>query len=205
MTFFTGKSKDTQPSKFRITGRIRDQNRIGVKGFTVQAFDKDLGIYLHPDDRLGKDHTDEDGYFEIQFDSSTFKDWFEDYPNVYLVIRDEEGKSVITTEAKKNSTGRVDFQVELGVTDVSPLEPDIYSGNFDRMRTAFQNLGDSVDLSNNDIQITSNFVLGAIGSWTLYRDELARSGGYDGIQVPKIPRKEKHDHVTRWDEEVLPV
>ena len=43
------------------------------------------------------------------------------------------------------------------------------------------------------------------GCWTIYRDELVRLYGYDGIQIPKYPRKEGRDHITRGDKAVLPV
>ncbi|HMK83678.1 MAG TPA: hypothetical protein VK503_08170, partial [Candidatus Bathyarchaeia archaeon] len=65
---------------YRLTGRIRDERSLAVEGFVVQAFDKDLGIYLHPDDRLGKDKTGKDGGFQIDFTKATFKDWFEQDP-----------------------------------------------------------------------------------------------------------------------------
>ena len=73
---------------YRVTGRIRDERSHEVEDLVVQAFDKDLGIYLHPDDRLGKDETKKDGSFQISFTKAAFKDWFEQDPNVYLQIRD---------------------------------------------------------------------------------------------------------------------
>ena len=78
---------------YRITGRLRDESNAATEGYMVQAFDKDPGIYLHPDDRLGKAQTEQDGSFQIDFTDAAFKDWFENDPNVYLQVRDEpEGR-----------------------------------------------------------------------------------------------------------------
>ncbi len=48
-------------------------------------------------------------------------------------------------------------------------------------------------------------IAGSWTSWTIYRDELMRLYGYDGIQIPKYLRKEGRDYITRWDKAVLPV
>ena len=189
---------------YRITGRLRDERSQTVDGYTVQAFDKDLGVYGHPDDRLGKDKTKEDGDFSIEFTEATFKDWFEDSPKIYLQIRDTEGRVVISTAGKDNTSGAVDFQVKLGKSQPNPLEPDLYANGLERMRTGLQNVGDAVDLSRADVKDLFQLFLGVIGAWTSFRDEIVRICGYDSIQVPKQPRKEEHYHVTRWDEAVLP-
>jgi len=192
-------------TSYRITGRVRDEQNRPAKDYVVQAFDKDLGIYLHPDDRLGKANTEDDGSFEILFNEATFKDWFESDPNVYLQVRDEDGRIVIGTQSSKNTTGRIDFQIKLGKPPTDPLEPDIYSNSLDRMRAGLQSVGDAVDPSRDDIRSIFELIGGALASWTAYRDDLVRICGYDGIQVPEQPRREAHRHVTRWDEAVLPV
>ncbi len=158
-----------------------------MKGFTVQAFDKELGIYLHPDDRLGKATTGDDGRFEILFGKDTFKDWLESNPKVYLVVRDRAGIISLQTEAETNRTGRIEFQIKLGVRAVDPLAPNIYQDGLRRIAASFRGMGAQVDMSKGDI-----------------REQLIRSTGYDGIQVPAEPRKEHHDHVSRWDKPVLP-
>jgi len=190
---------------YRITGRIRDERNHPAKDYVVQAFDKDLGIYLHPDDRLGKANTADDGSFEITFNEATFKDWFESEPNVYLQVRDEDGRIVVGTQSSKNATGRIDFQIKFGKPQTNPLEPDIYANSLERMRAGLQSVGDAVDLSRDDVRSVFELIAGALASWTTYRDELVRVCGYDGIQVPEQPRRVDHRHVTRWDEAVLPV
>lgn len=188
---------------YTITGRIRDENNQAVEGYTVQAFDKDPGIYLHPDDRLGKALTSSDGTFKITFTDDAFKDWLEGNPEIYLVIRDREGRILITTESKKNITGKVDFQIKLGRPLPNPLESDLYANNFERMIAALKNIGDAADLSRSDVKMIFELLLRTQSSWIIYRDQLVRLQGYDGIQVPKQPRKEEHHHITRWDRAVL--
>jgi hypothetical protein len=192
-------------TNYRITGSVRDERNQLAEGYVVQAFDKDLGIYLHPDDRLGKANTAADGSFEITFDEAAFKDWFESEPNVYLQARNGDGRIVIGTQSSKNTTGRIDFQIKLGKPPTNPLEPDIYANSLERMRAGLQNVGDAVDLSRDDVRSVFELMAGALASWTAYRDELVRVCGYDGIQVPEQPRRVDHRHVTRWDEAVLPV
>ena len=191
------------PGYYTITGRIRDENNQAVEGYTVQAFDKDPGIYLHPDDRLGKALTSSDGSFKITFTDDAFKDWLEGNPEIYLVIRDREGRILITTESKKNITGKIDFQIKLGRPMLNPLESDLYANNFERMIAALKNIGDAADLSRSDVKMIFELLLRTESSWIIYRDQLVRLQGYDGIQVPKQPRKEEHHHITRWDRAVL--
>lgn len=192
------------PDNYIITGRIRDERNLAVEGYTVQAFDKDPRI-LKPDDRLGSAITDKEGTFKIVFSEEVFKGWLEGGPEIYLVIRDKKGEILITTEGKENVTRRVDFQIKLDTTSLNPDEPDLYANNLERMIASLKNMGDAADLSRSDVKIIFELLSRTLVSWTIYRDDLVRLFGYDGIQVPEQPRKEKHDHVTRWDRVVLPV
>ena len=189
---------------YRITGRIRDENNLPVNGYIVQAFDRDPGIYAHPDDRLGRAKTDENGAFEIIFDQKAFEDWFEGSPEVYLVVRDGDGKVLIITPDKENTTHRIDFQIKLGKSEANPLEPDLYADNLSRMVSSLKAAFDLEGLSGSDVASVIEVLSRAINSWVLYRDNLAKHAGYDGIQVPMLPRKEEHHHVIRWDNVILP-
>lgn len=197
-------SASSETKSYRITGRIRDEDNITVEGYTVQAFDKDLGIYLHPDDRLGNARTDSNGAFLITFGQDAFRDWFESNPNVYLTIRDQTGRILFETPSKENSTGEADFQIKLGSSVVSTQKPDLYSGSLARIVAAFKNIGDSADLSNSDINILFEVILRIVSSWTIERDSLVQIYGYDGIQMPEHPRGEEHSHITRLDKSMLP-
>ncbi len=196
--------KPLGPGHYKITGRIRDESNLPAAGYIIQAFDKDIGIYPHPDDRLGRAKTDEDGAFEIIFNRDAFEDWFEASPEVYLTIRGRDGRVLINTDELANDTGIIDFQVKMGKSEINPLEPDLYAGNFTRMISAFKEVFDLESLSGSDVGTVVEVLSRAVGSWLLYRDELARYAGYDGIQVPQRPRQTEHDHVTRWDKAVLP-
>jgi hypothetical protein len=198
-------TKPSQSSYYRITGRIRDENNLPVIGCIVQAFDRDPGIYLHPDNRLGKSMTDEDGAFEIIFDKKAFEDWFEGSPEVYLVVRGQDGKVLVSTQAKENTTRRMDFQIKVGRTEVNALEPDLYAGNLASMISAFKVVFNLESLSSSDVRTVVEVLSRAISSWVIYRDELAKYAGYDGIQVPSHPRRIEHYHVTRWDKPILPI
>jgi hypothetical protein len=111
---------------------------------------------------------------------------------------------LITTESKENLTKRIDFQIKLDSPSLDPHEPDLYENNLERTIAALKSMGDAPDLSRSDVKTIFELFSRTLVSWTVYRDDLVRLFGYDGIQVPKQPRKEKHDHLTRWDKAVLP-
>ena len=190
---------------FRITGRIRDQDNLSVEGYTVLAFDRDQGVYFHPDDRLGKARTDSNGSFSITFGQDAFTDWFESNPQVYLIIRDQNGRILFEIPDKDNSTRDVDFQIKLGRSVIFFSEPDLYSDGIARIAGALKNIGDSADLQNSDTKILFELILRVVTSWTIERDSLVQMQGYDAIQVPEHPRIEEHNHVTRWDRPILPI
>jgi len=82
---------------FRIFGRIRrKETGQGISGLKVKALDKDLLF----DDRLGSAITDEDGRFEIRYDASDFRDFFEQRPDIYLRVVDAKGVERYTTEER---------------------------------------------------------------------------------------------------------
>jgi hypothetical protein len=189
---------------YTLTGRVRDWRHGAVEGFTVVAFAKTPEILMRPDASLGISRTGPDGSFEIVFSSATFEGWLEREPNLYLEVRDGGGNLVLTTSSKKNHTGRIDFQIELGGVIGDPGQPDIYSGGIERMIEELKGAGDFADLSRDDVNVVLNLVLRTLGSYALYTDQLFSLSGYDGIQVPERPRKEDHNHAIRWDEAVLP-
>ncbi len=170
----------------------------------MRALDRDPEIFLHPDNRLGRDTTDSNGHFKIAFDETAFADWFEGSPEVYLIVS-REGKVLVKTGERENETGRMDFQIKLGRMEADPEEPDVYRENLSRMLSAFRMLFDLEGLASSDVQTVVEVLSRAISSWVVYRDELASLAGYDAIQVPSRPRWTAHDHITRWDKPILPV
>lgn len=193
-----------KPNHYRITGSIRDEYNVPVQGCIVRAFDRDPDIFLHPDNRLGRDTTDSNGRFNITFDETAYSDWFEGRPEVYLILS-RDGKVSVKTGERENATGRMDFQIKLGRIEADPEEPDIYRENLSRMLSAFRMLFDLEGLASSDVQTVVEVLSRAVSSWVVYRDELARLAGYDAIQVPSRPRWTAHYHITRWDRPILPI
>ena len=185
--------------RYRITGKIRDMANRPAKGYAVSAFDEDLGSRLNPDDLLGEATSDENGDFEIRFSKDAFEDWFETDPDVYLVVKDRSGKVLIRTPSRKNRTRLVEFQIKLDKSKIIPQGRDPYKDSLLSMIGAIRSAGDSADLSKGDVRVVFELFMRAAAAWTANRDELMRLWGYDGIQVPKNPWEEKHDHVIRWD------
>ena len=191
-----------------ITGRVRDLNNFPVENLTIEAFDKDL-LPIRPDRRLGSAKSGADGSFEITF-SYESKDPLKQFPKIYLVVRDKDGKpilSLVRSEPKDNTTGRVDFEIKTTVLPPDPKSPNLYANSTNRLASNFSALltSDTVDLSLGRSQDMWSIVFGAINSWAVNRDQTrAQFAGYDGLQVPEMPRQKKHDHIIRWDEAVLP-
>lgn len=189
--------------RYRIKGKIRGRDNRPVKGYAVQAFDEDLGNFLNPDDLLGEAKTDENGNFKISFSKDAFEDWFETDPDVYLVVKENSGRALIRTPSKKNTTGLMEFQIKLDGIKVSPEGWDPYSDSLLRMIGALRDAGDAADLSKGDVKVIFELLMRVVASWTINRDALVKLHAYDGIQVPKKPRGEEHDHVLRWDEPMV--
>lgn len=73
--------------KYTVIGRVLSSGNV-LAGVRVQAWDEDQ---LGPDDKLGQDHTDENGFFTIEFDPSAFNDWGLDRdPDLYFKVFDDK-------------------------------------------------------------------------------------------------------------------
>lgn len=83
---------------FKIYGRVlREDTGEGIQELIVKAIDKDLLF----DDLLGAVTTDENGYFEINYDKEDFQELFFDRkPDIYLVIKSPDGKIIHSTKDK---------------------------------------------------------------------------------------------------------
>jgi cholesterol oxidase len=88
--------------EYVIKGRIRDSEGKALSGITVNGFDKDL----ISSDLLGSSKTDNDGRFEIPFDTNDFDRFhIEGEPEVYLKIIDPS-KSFKAVKDKQGSFTR---------------------------------------------------------------------------------------------------
>lgn len=182
----------------KVSGRIRGEDNKAVRGYSVTGYLEIRGLRV----KVGSARTDENGAFEIRFSPPDLTP--ENELMVSIQIEDMEGRVVVDTPSKKNTTGRIDFQMKLGRGPTVKDEPDIYSGGVRRLVSAYSNLHANIDPSRSEVKESLDSLIGVVKRWNKYRDELARTCGLEVIQVPKQPRKKEHDHVSRWDEAVLP-
>ncbi len=196
-------------------------------GLHVLAFDKDP--FLNPDDLLGDARTDIKGDFEIEFDESKFKgfwEFLEGMPDVYLAIRDEQGKEILRTRLMQ--TGHeIEFQIRQADHTPDPNAPDIYAGNACRIINMLGEVGATLTAENTinldtlvnrdlpqetqqrlqgfvdgfDERLDNFYQLNALLSG-LINEVLEERGlgtiGYDGPQVPRLPRREDYNQAIIW-------
>ena len=83
---------------YLIKGRlVRQDNKQGIHGLSVEAWDEDVRC----DDCLGWDLTDRDGSFAISFTEADFMESHEGAPEIYLKIRDRDGRLILDTRKQK--------------------------------------------------------------------------------------------------------
>lgn len=187
----------------RVTGRIRDEGNSPVAGFRVEA---------HFTDRLGAREssdpvattTDSSGSFGLTFERPA-SDHSDRPDDVRLEVKDQSGKRVLVTQSRENTTGRFDFQIKVGEPRVLSADAEIYAGGFERLISRYIGMGDTIDSSDQSVRQSLEYIVGVVKRWGVNRDELARACGLEVIQVPKHPRRARHNHVTRWDEVILKV
>lgn len=192
--------------EYVITGRIRDKDNNPVEGYIVEAYDNDPDPFGLNDDLLGTTMSDENGNFRINFGKDDFKrgsEWLDGNPEVYLNIKDEDDWVVVKTKDKENKTQSMEFQIKLGKVAGNRSEPDLYIDSFVRIIAGLRTTGDAIDLSKGDVRLMFDLFMRVLRGWTVNRDEILALSGYDGIQVPKRPREQKHYHVIRWDKPSL--
>lgn len=87
-------------SSYRVHGRItRQDNQQGIHGLLVEAWDDDRC----GDDCLGWDLTNRDGSYAITFSAADFKEPGEGAPEIYLKIRDRDGRLLLDSRSRKRS------------------------------------------------------------------------------------------------------
>ena len=106
--------------RFRVTGVIEEKETDRpLRDLIVRAFDKDRFF----DDKVGYATTDEDGRFEIQFNTEDFREAWESRPDLYLRIFDRDGIRQIheTTEAIRwNASHDEHFRVLISARALDP-------------------------------------------------------------------------------------
>ncbi len=183
--------------KYRITGKVKDEQGIALPGLFVEAFDSDLTA----DDYLGNSLTDSNGGFKIEFDDKMFKgpfEFLERGADVYLVVRDNY-RVIHKTDIRSNAKDEEFF--EITVKDVRPLD-DPYVNTFQKVIASFNATGDTVDISPTDFQRLITQMIRALASWSYYtRPNIMQSLGYPGPQVPQYSKREQHKHSLPWNKE----
>jgi hypothetical protein len=191
-----------------IRGSVRDNKGNPIGSIKVQAMDSDQQWFDdRNDDLIGSMWVKNDGTFEIPFDRAQFEDgWFEGNPDIYLIIRNSLGEGIHITEVRRgvkpSDIERLTFNIILDSME-KKIEPpeDPYVRNNERVMASFMRIGDTIDLNVGDTARTFRLLISAINAWTLYtREEMWRTIGYDGPQVPRYPWKEAHmPHRLAWE------
>ena len=196
--------------KYLIKGKITDASNNVINNLTIQAMDSDQEWFEdHNDDLLGSSKTITDGSFEITFDDSTFTDsWSEQKPEIYLIVRNENGQIVHRTERIKieshdNTNATITIPINITLDSIEKM-PDKTSTNLywnnDRILSAFSSVGDTITFNNSDFQRNFALLISSINGWLIYTNEVIwKKIGYDGPQVPKNPLHTQHTHRLSWE------
>jgi len=198
--------------KYLIKGKIIDAKGKPINNLNLQAMDSDQEWFEdHNDDLLGSSRTTSDGSFEITFDDSTFSDsWVEKKPEIYLIVRNENGQIVHRTETVKiksddKANGSINIPINITLDSIEKktdlTSTDLYWNN-ERILSAFSSVGDTITLNNSDFERNFRLLISSINAWLIYtNDGIWKKIGYDGPQVPRYPlQSPKHSHRLSWEQ-----
>jgi len=188
-----------------VGGSIKDTNGKKLTNLMVQALDNDTEWFEdRNDDILGSTWVKEDGSFKISFGEESFKEnTLERNPDVYLIVRNSLGEIIYTSEVRRGVKDAKSLTFDIVLDSLEKkVEPsnDPYAQNNQRVMSAFQTIGEAVDLTNNDVARISTLLLRTISDWLLYTQDITRLD-FDGPQVPRYPWKESHSHELKWETE----
>lgn len=188
-------------TSFEVTGKITDASNNPCPGLTIQVFDSDNSWYEdHNDDLVGMDKTKNDGTFKVTFLDYQFKEFLERNPDLYLVIRRDDGrilqKTEVRREVKAKDNARLNFEVRLAPQEKK--DPDIYDENITRTIAAFSSISEKLEVPS-DLRGTALQLFKTINAWALYtREDMWDRIGYDGPQVERYPWRKDHNHKLGW-------
>ena len=128
---------------YTLKGRLTDSQSKPIRGMKVEVLDSDQNWFEdHNDDLINSKWADDDGTFEITFDTKQFQDagWIEGKPDIYLKVRNVLGQVVHTTEVRKgvdsSDTQALTFNIILESLEnrtAQPPPPDPYASNNERV------------------------------------------------------------------------
>jgi hypothetical protein len=197
--------------KYLIKGKITDASGKAINNLNLQAMDSDQEWFEdHNDDLLGSSKSDTDGSFEIRFDDSTFTDsWVEQKPEIYLMVRNENGQIVHRTDRVKiesydKTNGTISIPINITLDSIEKMSDqtstDLYWNN-ERILSAFSSVGDTITFNNSDFQRNFGLLISSINAWLIYTNEISwKKIDYDGPQVPRYPLQSEHTHKLSWEQ-----
>ncbi|MFX0099675.1 MAG: hypothetical protein ACFFCS_08840 [Candidatus Hodarchaeota archaeon] len=104
---------------YRVHGRVRrSDNGQGISNLVVTAYDAD---WISADDYLGRDTTNNQGYFDIQFSRDDFDaGWFdpEGGPDIYLKVVNPQGRLLYKSGKRSDAGKDTSFIINLNSLDL---------------------------------------------------------------------------------------
>lgn len=212
---------------FNLYGKIISKEQLPIGGLSVQAFDEDpvlnpedlLGSSVSDQDGLFSIQFDKSKFDDLL-------EAFDRTPDVFLRIKETNNTQLIKTRVTKTKK-EIQYHIRTDPSTPNSMAPDPYSGNARRMLNMLAEVGDllgieyrfNLDLLNKgDLpeevkKKISEFVDGyqdrrynldqlivILSSLVDSLAEETRVGriGYDGPQVPRLPRRTPYDQVIIW-------
>jgi hypothetical protein len=213
--------------KFKLKGTVISKKQEPIKNLKIEAFDDDPIIDVDDllgQRDTDVDGSFEISFDDSVF--SNFWELLERTPDVYLIVIDENGKKQTRSKVAQTKY-EIQYQMRMHNTIPDPRAEDPYAGNAGRMISMLSEVGNllgienriNLDLLNHGdppVEIKNklrNYVSGhdervknfdhfmAIlsGVTNSFLEELhIGTIGYDGPQVPRIPRREAYNQFIIW-------
>lgn len=214
-------------AKYYLRGRIIDRDAKPAPGLRVLAFDDDPLLNPDDflgEARTDSRGTFKIDFDESKFRS--FLEPLEGTPDVYLVVRGRNGREILRTRVGKTKQ-ELEYHIKLDDHLPDPNAKDIYADNLRRIIAMLGDVGNMVEyentinldmLRNDDLprevrerlekfaagyEDRRNNAQGLIAllnglSGTLLEERGLAVIGYDGPQVPRLPRREAYDQAIIW-------
>jgi hypothetical protein len=181
-----------------IKGSVCDNQGNKITNVKVQAMNSDHRLLQYQNDAmLGSVWVNIDGKFEIPFDKKDFHaSFFENNPDLYLIIRNSFGQIIKKTEIRKDVKSsdikNLTFDIHLDSTkETVTYSENPYSNSIDIVMSSFGKLDESVDIHPGDYLRVVELLVSTVSDWALYTTEsMWKVIGYDGPQVPRYPWKQ---------------
>ncbi len=212
---------------FELKGKLISREQVPAVGLHVEAFDKDPVLKPDDDlGKTNTDSNGFFVMRFDKSKFNDFWETLDGTPDIYLVVRDDKERQLLETGEAKTKR-EIEYHIRLDRNVPNPEAADPYSGNARRMLNMLAEVGEligienriNLDLLNNGDPTgeikkdLSNFINGyedrrnnfdqfiaILTSLTGFLAEESRVGniGYDGAQVPKLPRRVPYDQVIIW-------